>query len=64
MMASSSIKMICPKCFQTARVTSSYTYLMCGHCRTDMVKVPVFPRSGEDGRSCRRRDADVSPTGC
>ena len=63
LLADNSIKLICPKCFQVARVTSKYTLLMCGRCCCDMVKAPVFSRSGEDGRSCRRRDADVLSTG-
>lgn len=40
LLADNSIKLICPKCYQVARVTSKYTLLMCGRCRCDMELAP------------------------
>lgn len=63
-MASSSIKMECPKCRQTARITSRSTLLVCGRCGCPMDEAP--PRAYYNHRYRRSilRDPDDEPSGC
>ena len=62
--ASSSIKMECPKCRQTARITSRSTLLVCGRCGCPMDEAP--PRAYYNHRYRRSilRDPDDEPSGC
>ena len=64
MMASSSIKMECPRCRQTARITSRSTLLVCGRCGCPMDEAP--PRACYNHRYRRSilRDPDDEPSGC
>lgn len=64
LMASSSIKMICPRCFQTARITSRSTLLDCRRCRCEMVEVPSAYHNVNDGRTGKLRDPDKPASGC
>lgn len=63
-MASSSIKMECPKCRQTARITSRSTLLVCGRCGCPMDEAP--PRYYYKARNRRSilRGPDDGPSGC
>ena len=64
MMASSSIKMECPRCRQTARITSRGTLLVCGRCSCPMEEAPSrYYRKAWDRRSILR-DPDDEPSGC
>lgn len=64
-MASSSIKMVCPKCMQTARVTSRSTLLDCGRCGCHMEEAPACAYYGYKRRHPLLRDPDAEPgPGC